>query len=132
MTFDEWWTSRKNPAAFCEIQVREAWEAGRKERDFEWWQHVVLVDNVEPTPEAAKAFVVMIGQYGEEQAAIQQRELSALAAESVAEGVVEKAPGRIPAKEAEYLKDVIRQVARAIRECPTVAEAKKIAKGESQ
>lgn len=43
-------------------------EESRKSRDMEWWEKVVLVDNVPPTPEAAKMWVAQLMEHHVEEA----------------------------------------------------------------
>jgi len=43
------------------------------ERDMEWWEQLVLVDNVAPTPEAAKAWLLALSAHEQEGARAEQR-----------------------------------------------------------
>ena len=57
-------------AHFVATVEREAREA----RDFEWWQEIVLVDNVAPEPKAAKAWLLHLAKFEQDEAAREARE----------------------------------------------------------
>jgi len=48
-----------------------------KDRDMEWWEALVLVDNVAPTPEAARDWLARLAQCEREEARREQREKDA-------------------------------------------------------
>lgn len=78
MTFDEWFTLSA-PCNQLAAILKAAWDAATAARDFEWWEAVVLVDNVAPTPEAAKDYLIHERQYHIEEAVAEKNaELAAL------------------------------------------------------
>lgn len=47
--------------------IAEAEARGARERDMQWWEQTILVDNVASTPEAGKAWAATMQQYAFEQ-----------------------------------------------------------------
>lgn len=58
------WMEQSEVEAFVAEKVREA----VKDRDMQWWQAVVLVDSVAPTPEAAKKWLLELSKHEQEAA----------------------------------------------------------------
>jgi hypothetical protein len=55
------------PCLWHQRMLTKARAEGAKARDFEWWEQTILVDNVEPTPEAGKAWAATMHQYAYDQ-----------------------------------------------------------------
>lgn len=47
--------------------LQRVYAEARAERDMEWWEAVILVDNVAPTPEGGKHWQAILGQHIEEE-----------------------------------------------------------------
>lgn len=58
-----------SPAWRCEIAgaFQAAVNGAVSDRDMEWWEAVILVDNVAPTPEGGKHWQAVLGQHIEEE-----------------------------------------------------------------
>ena len=61
----------------CEKMIAAAIREAVKERDFEWWEKLCLVDVVDPTPEGVRGFVDTMLKYHEETAVAEEREACA-------------------------------------------------------
>lgn len=66
---------RDNDYRFAEThhRVLAALREAVAQRDMEWWEAVVLVDNVAPEPEAAKRWIAVSQDYHIKQAVAQER-----------------------------------------------------------
>ena len=62
----------------CEKMIAAAIREAVKERDFEWWEKLCLVDVVDPTPEGVRGFVDTMLKYHEETAVAEEREACAM------------------------------------------------------
>lgn len=67
------YTSDENIARIIGLAIDAAREQGRRDRDMEWWEAIVQVDGVAPSPEAAKKFLLDLATHEQEGAREQGR-----------------------------------------------------------
>lgn len=72
-TFSECYDIPPSGEQWLRSQIQAAIREAVAQRDMEWWEAVVLVDSVAPTPEAAKQWIAVSQDYHIKEAVAQER-----------------------------------------------------------